>query len=147
MKEVLLRREKNCPLFAFRVFAFRSQVRPSCKHIDVRTTEKSRSTETKTEVQPMHFQRVTTQRDASTCIAAKRTLSSGVVKAYVNARARARAYTERIVSRSFQIQRARITYFLLSPSAVERNRIIAAGKINTRGEAPSDRRERVLRMS
>ena len=53
-------------------------------------------------------------------------------------------------SRSFQIQRAEITYFLLSPPAVERNRIIVAGKINTgEAEGPEERpsREQVLRMS
>jgi len=77
--------------------------------------------------------------------ATKRALKSRVIKATYT-----RAHSGCIVSRSFQIQRAGITYFLLSPPAVERNRIIAAGKINTgEAESPEERpsRERVLRMS
>lgn len=82
----------------------------------------------------MNFhERVTTHNAMHIDVSPRRglSLSSGVVKAC--------AHTGRIVSRSFQIQRAAITYFLLSPSAVERNRIIAAGKINTGGgpERPS----------
>lgn len=75
----------------------------------------------------------------------KQALESRVIKAtYIH------AHSGCIVSRSFQIQRVGITYFLLSPPAVERNRIIAVSKINTgEAEGPEERpsRERVLRMS
>lgn len=77
-------------------------------------------------------------------VATKQALEPRVIKATYT-----RAHSGCIVSRSFQIQRAGITYFLLSPLAVERNRIIA-GKINTgEAESPEERpsRERVLRMS
>lgn len=84
-------------------------------------------------------------RRIAASVATEQALEPRVIKATYT-----RAHSGCIVSRSFQIQRAGITYFLLSPPAVERNRIIAAGKINTgEVEGPEEQpsRERVLRMS